>query len=274
MQNLRNGTFMPFVYPGSKEYAVKKILEMVPDHKSYAEPFCGSAAVFFAKSKTKTSWLNDINAELINTYKVIRDHPSEFAEAIRDLKVSKAIYNRFVNSKPKSDFERAVKWIYLALNSSTDINLKSRFLRFDYVSRANMREAARSIFNVSRKLQGVKLTSAMFAEVIKAVPNGTFLFIDPPYSLGNSKSKANTYLDRFSRQDHIKLASALKRRSADIKFMLFYKVNPEAEKIFSSIPNINKKIIKSRVKYRVVENGLVIPKQKDYEEMVFTNYKV
>lgn len=98
MQNLRAGTFMPFVYPGSKEYAVKKILKMVPDHTFYAEPFCGSATVFFAKSKTQASWLNDINAELINTYKVIRDHPSEFAAAIRDLKTSGVIYNRFVRA--------------------------------------------------------------------------------------------------------------------------------------------------------------------------------
>lgn len=274
MQNLRTGTFMPFVYPGSKEYAVKQILKMVPEHTYYAEPFCGSATVFFAKSKTQASWLNDINAELINTYKVIRDYPLKFAAAIRNLEVSELIYNRFLNSKPKSDFERAVKWMYLALNSNTDINLKHRFLRFDHASGANMHKAARSISNISHKLQGVKLTSVKFDDVIKAVPRGTFLFIDPPFSLGNSKPKADMYLNKFSRQDHTKLASALKRRSADIKFMLFYKVDSEAEAIFSSIPNTNKKIIRPRVKYRVVENGLIVPKQKYYAEMVFTNYRV
>ena len=50
MQNLRAGTFMPFSYPGSKEYAVNQILKMVPDHIFYAELFCGSAKVFLWKS--------------------------------------------------------------------------------------------------------------------------------------------------------------------------------------------------------------------------------
>ncbi len=273
MQNLQTRTFMPFEYPGSKGYVIKEILKMVPNHKFYAEPFCGSAAVFFAKGKTQASWLNDIDADLINTYKVIRDYPSKFAASIRNLEASELVYNRFANSRPKSDFEWAVKWLYLALNSSTDINLKRQFLKFDYASRANMHKAARSIPRISRKLQGAKLTSVGFDDVIKAVPKGTFLFIDPPYSLGNPNSRANIYLNKFSRQDHIKLALALKRRSASIKFMLFYKVDPEAEAIFSLIPNINKKIITSKVKYKVVENDLVVSKQKSYSELVFTNYE-
>ncbi|MEM0201876.1 MAG: DNA adenine methylase [Candidatus Micrarchaeaceae archaeon] len=274
MQNLWPGPFMPFEYPGAKTYEAQRIIKMIPDHTFFAEPFCGAASIFFAKESANATWLNDIDAELINAYVMLRDRPAEFVEAIDALETSRLTYNALLRCKPRSDLKRAVRWMYLALNSNKNINLKPQFLKFNYAPKANKRKAVEAMVKVSRKLQGVKLTSLDFAKVIKAVPRGAFLFLDPPYSLGNSPSKTKMYLNKFTKQDHRRLAAVLKCRAANVKFMLLYRADPEAEAIFSSIPNIYKKTIRSKVKYGVVEDKRIMIKTRDNVEIMFTNYKV
>ena len=65
----------PFRYPGGKYYALKYLLPYIKriPHDEYREPFIGGGSVFFGKPKAKTSWINDIDSELINVYKVIQN---------------------------------------------------------------------------------------------------------------------------------------------------------------------------------------------------------
>ena len=46
--------YLPFDYPGSKAYAVKRILPLVPEHRIYIEPFCGGAALFLQRKRLST----------------------------------------------------------------------------------------------------------------------------------------------------------------------------------------------------------------------------
>ncbi|MEI6063595.1 MAG: DNA adenine methylase, partial [Pseudanabaena sp. ELA748] len=58
----------PFRYAGGKFYARKLILEFIPQHTNYVEPFAGGASIFFAKEKSPHNWLNDIDKDVINVY--------------------------------------------------------------------------------------------------------------------------------------------------------------------------------------------------------------
>ena len=57
----------PFRYPGGKFYARNLILNHIPSHSYYAEPFAGGGSIFFVKDKVNINWLNDIDELLINT---------------------------------------------------------------------------------------------------------------------------------------------------------------------------------------------------------------
>ena len=61
----------PFRYAGGKYYALKYLLPYIAQipHEEFREPFVGGGSVFFGKPKVKKNWINDIDAELINTYK-------------------------------------------------------------------------------------------------------------------------------------------------------------------------------------------------------------
>ena len=56
----------PFRYAGGKFYARKFILNYIPLHSCYIEPFAGGAFIFFAKKKVQENILNDLDEELVN----------------------------------------------------------------------------------------------------------------------------------------------------------------------------------------------------------------
>ena len=65
---------------GGKRILAKRIiarLEAIP-HRCYAEPFVGMGGVFFRrKQRPKSEILNDINGEIVNLFRIVREHPDE-----------------------------------------------------------------------------------------------------------------------------------------------------------------------------------------------------
>ena len=58
----------PLTYYGGKQQLASKIVSLIPEHRIYCEPFIGGAAVFFAKQKSQSEIINDINSEIVNFY--------------------------------------------------------------------------------------------------------------------------------------------------------------------------------------------------------------
>jgi len=58
---------------GNKFYSAKTIIKYFPDHDVYTEPFVGAGAVFFLKDKTKYEIINDLDTNLIQSYKLLQN---------------------------------------------------------------------------------------------------------------------------------------------------------------------------------------------------------
>lgn len=69
-------------YPGGKWRIAKKIIENFPKHKVYLEPFFGSGAVFFTKEPSNMETINDLDHNVVNLFKVLREQPEELARLI------------------------------------------------------------------------------------------------------------------------------------------------------------------------------------------------
>ena len=63
----------PITYYGGKQQLASTIIEMIPAHRIYVEPFFGGGAVFFAKGKSYLEVINDINDNLVTFYEVCQD---------------------------------------------------------------------------------------------------------------------------------------------------------------------------------------------------------
>lgn len=69
-------------YPGAKNRLASWICEYIPKHDVYVEPFAGSLAVFFNKQRSHIETVNDIDEEIVNFFRILRDRSDELERAI------------------------------------------------------------------------------------------------------------------------------------------------------------------------------------------------
>lgn len=249
----------PFRYPGNQVYALEVLLSLIPEHSVYVEPFCGGASTFFGKTKAMENWLNDIDEELITTYRAIRDQPEKLIAFLIKEKTSKDRHDYFKTEfRPNDAVETAARWFYL--NRTSRLESMSRFWEYDDQMDFTSLDWNKMVLECSRKLQGVKLTFGDFEEVVDQAQEGAFLFIAPPYSIHHSSAQNRLYKHPFEREAHFRLANALRRKDRKVKFLVTYNENEELREIYSWGDDIT------------VINLPNVPPQK--EEIVIMNYRL
>ncbi len=232
----------PFRYAGRKFYARKVILPHIPktsvycepfaggasiffakepagqsilndlDTSVYCEPFAGGASIFFAKEPAGQSILNDLDTDVMNTFVQIRDNLDRLLGLLDGIPATKKLHAHYKNTyKPSDDLERAFRWYYLNRTSYSGI-MKRENCYFGYGAKYSMRPEnwPHHLRMVSNRLQGVKLTSLDFEDCIDTMPDGAFLFVDPPYFNADQKK---FYPCHFELRDHIYLMACLQRNA-------------------------------------------------------------
>ena len=64
----------PIKYHGGKDYLAKSIVDLMPSHTHYCEPFAGGLSVLLAKDPEGVSeTVNDLDGELTNFWEVLAD---------------------------------------------------------------------------------------------------------------------------------------------------------------------------------------------------------
>jgi DNA adenine methylase len=73
----------PVAYFGGKGRLAPWIASLLPAHRVYVEPFCGSAAVLFAKAPSTHEVINDRYGDLVCFLRILRERPDEMELACR-----------------------------------------------------------------------------------------------------------------------------------------------------------------------------------------------
>jgi DNA adenine methylase len=225
-------TNSPFRYPGGKFYARKLILQCIPNHEKYCEPFAGGASVFFAKDKIEFNVLNDLDKDLMNCYDYIKNHPKDLVTSLQDIPATKELHSYYKNEfKPKNKLEQAKRYYYLNRTSYSGI-MRTQNCYWGYGDKYSMRPEnwERHLLQVSERLQGVKLFSLDFEQLFKKLKGNWFLFIDPPYF---NADQGKFYNCTFSNEDHIRLMNLLKKYSKQFKFLITYDNCPEIKEMYN-----------------------------------------
>lgn len=241
----------PFRYAGGKFYARKLILEHIPAHDSYIEPFAGGASIFFCKEKVTQNWLNDIDDELINTLLIIRDNSQDLINILKvgtDSQIPKSLLGDVAVGMPipalkelhhffkneyvaHNELERAFRWFYLNRTSYSGImNFKNMYWGYGDKYSMQPKNWARNIERTSLKLQGVQITSLDFEEVIDNAPDNSLLFVDPPYF---NADQDKFYEHFFSRDDHYRLLRCIQRNANRLNFFITYDNVPEVRELYN-----------------------------------------
>lgn len=225
----------PFLkWAGGKGQLLTEIEKYYPfeDGKitKYAEPFVGGGAVLFdilSKYDLKEVYISDINAELINTYRIIRDNIDELVAMLM------VMQSEFV---PMDTEHRKIYYMAkrerfndLKLNGNEDVNIEKAALMiflnktcFNGLFRVNKK----GLFNVpmgsyknpmicdeenlravSEKLQNVKIVCGDYRESADFIDENTFVYFDPPYRPITDTASFTAYTENlFNDEEQIELA--------------------------------------------------------------------
>ena len=98
-----------FPWMGGKSKIAKRLDQLLPEHKCYVEVFAGAANLLFAKEKSKTEVLNDINSELVNLFRVVRWHPREFIRELAFFTQSRIDFEDYKAQQGLTDIQKAAR---------------------------------------------------------------------------------------------------------------------------------------------------------------------
>lgn len=179
----KRGIAKPFSSPGGKEAWRGLILQRIPAHKVYVEPYAGSATIFFAKSeRAEVEVLADLNPDIVSTYVFLRDGADADFEWMRsqDWQWSPVTFKRLQGTTPKTRRERVYRFKYLNLFS-----IRGTGERLNTTENARKTTGSLFVKNLEKfrdRLQGVKIFEADALEVMtKFDSDDTFHYIDPPW---------------------------------------------------------------------------------------------
>src|SRR5580704_16097730 len=109
----------PLSYIGGKTRLASRIIDRIPEHLAYVEPFAGGAQVLFHKQPSKVEVLNDLDGELVNFYRVCQQHYEELIRYFRFVVRSRTWHALLKATDPKTltDVQRAARYMYVLKNS-------------------------------------------------------------------------------------------------------------------------------------------------------------
>jgi DNA adenine methylase len=238
-------TFLNYI--GSKRKLFKKIERYLPDSiNNYYEPFVGGGSMLFYLNNIldiKMNYINDIDNDLINVYKVIKNNVNELIEYLHELdkyksKIKFALIVKAYNEKKniKNNVLKAALFIYINKRSyNNNFQYRKGDIIKPYFSNSNCKNSIfdkTNILKVSEFFKSVNINNVDYKEFLnKNKPKkGDFVFIDPPYIVSNVKTY---YKKSFTLEDMIDLRQVCDNlNKKKIKFMITFNNNDDIKKIF------------------------------------------
>jgi len=216
----------PLAWYGAKNKHTSKIVSVFPPHRTYVEPFFGGGSVFFAKPPSKVETVNDMNGDLMNFFRMLRDRRQR-KQLIELLEATPWAREQFCDAlvamkvgKWTSDVERA--WTFLvATRQSRNGVAKCPGDWSRTVGRTGNGASSRTSMwrNLPERLAvaGLRLKHAQiecghWAKILDDYDSeDTLAYLDPPYVHSTrNPSNRNSYDHEMTDVDHARLLLRLK----------------------------------------------------------------
>lgn len=209
-------------YPGSKWNLVPKILERIPEHHTYVEPFFGSGAVLFSKAHSDIEMINDMDHNVCNLFECIKNDSPRLARMIMSTPYSREVYDKAYEEQGSDPFDLALQFITRCWQGygfrtndykvgwKNDVQGRERmYALWDWY------RLPEKIIEVAERLRTVQIENRPAIEVIERFNfDNVFMYLDPPYVLGTRTAKQ--YKHEMTDQDHEQLLRILLKSNANI----------------------------------------------------------
>jgi DNA adenine methylase len=219
---LHTGKLIPFGWYGGKFSHLDWLLPLLPPCHHYCEPFGGSAAVLLNRSPSPVETYNDLDGEVANFFRVLREKKERLIEAIGLTPFSREEFALACQLDPKvTGLERARRFYVRARQVRTGLAQTAslgRWANCKNTSRAGMSGvisrwlgSVEDLPAIAERLLRVQIENRPAIDVIHLYDSPqTLFYCDPPY-VHETRGDSSAYGYEMTDEQHAELAKVLNR---------------------------------------------------------------
>lgn len=210
-----------FGWYGGKFSHLDWLLPLLPRCHHYCEPFAGSGATLLNRESSPVETYNDIDGDVVNFFRVLRDRQDELVRAIALTPFSREEFHRAIHGSTQgiSDLERARRFYIRARQARTGLAQTAtlgRWANCKNTSRAGMSGVVsrwlggvEALDEIADRLLRVQIENRPATEVIRLYDSAeTLFYCDPPY-LHETRGDSKAYGFEMDNAQHQELADTL-----------------------------------------------------------------
>lgn len=203
-------------YYGGKWNLAPWIISHFPPHKNYVEPCGGAASVLLQKPRSPLETYNDLDGNVVNFFRVLRDNPNELIRKIRLTPWSRA--EKDLAFEPTNDdLERARRfWCAIQMSISASMGYAPGFrvikTHEQIYSHPDLFDKDLDSLNFAyRRFAGVQIENIDALDCAKKYANEeTLTYFDPPYP-GDTRTHTRYFLEADKHEFHTRAAEAMRQ---------------------------------------------------------------
>lgn len=200
---------------GGKWLLAPWIIANLPPHRVYVEPFGGAASVLMRKARTYAEVYNDLDGEVVNLFRTVRDRGPDLREALRATPFAREEFNS--SYEPTEDALEQARRTVVRSFMGFGSNAHNRATGFRANSNRSGTTPARDWRNypdaldaLIDRMSGVTIENRDACEVMQAHDaEAAVHYVDPPY-VASTRDKGSDYRHEMTDADHERLAEVLR----------------------------------------------------------------
>tara|TARA_R100000951_G_scaffold52076_1_gene43831 strand:- start:1148 stop:3178 length:2031 start_codon:yes stop_codon:yes gene_type:complete len=258
---------------GSKKPLAKTIVDMIPEHKTYIEPFFGGGAIYWAKPPSAKEVVNDLDKGLIEGYKMLKNanpNPEKYKPPISAEEYKKDVRPGRRENTPsyKRGVEKLREYVNKPGGTKEDKLLKKLYQYCNTFSSKGVGKIYRAeigskkINKIGEYVERMKQTTILNEDYKKLLKKydgkDAFFFLDPPYEASEGLYKEGSFNFGELRNELDKIKG---------KFLLTLNDSKEIRKIFKGF-----KIKGIKVRGGGFREDAPIGGAGNRKEVIITNY--
>lgn len=220
IHTLKSKKLIAFGWYGGKFSHLDWILPFLPNCNHYCEPFAGSGAVLLNREPSPVETYNDLDGEVVNFFRILRDKKNELIEKIALTPFSREEFSEACKLDMNIDnLERARRFYIRARQVRTGLAQtasEGRWANCKNTSRGGMSGAVRrwlggvdKLDDIAERLLRVQIENRPAINVIKLYDSKeTLFYCDPPY-IHTTRGDRNAYKFEMTDEQHTELAITL-----------------------------------------------------------------
>lgn len=201
-------------YHGGKWRMAKTITPTFPSHRIYVEPFGGGAGVLLRKPRSYAEVYNDLDGEIVNVFKQLRDNGPELKQAlILTLFARKEFELATLPAEdPLEQARRTIVKSFMGFGSDAirrPSGFRANSNRSGTTPAHDWRNYADTLDNLIERIRGVVIECRDYKQVIAAHDSPeTLFYVDPPY-VHETRTSAKRYTHEMANEEHRALSELL-----------------------------------------------------------------